>query len=103
VLEKDFRTADGVISLVQASNDGPTPLGEPTTLSATADAVYAAYTWNLGDGQLRSGQVITYTYAEVGQHEAVVTATNPVGTASASTFVLIITSSVYVPLLLRQP
>jgi PKD repeat protein len=83
----------GVIPAVDlnARNDGPTPLGHTTTLTATTRlGCGVAYTWNLGDGTLGSGAVLTHTYAALGTYTAIVTASNSASTLTATTVVTVV-------------
>jgi glucose/arabinose dehydrogenase len=43
-----------------------------------------SYTWDLGDGQLRAGAVVTYTYGVTGTYSATLTVRDPLGAASTS-------------------
>jgi uncharacterized repeat protein (TIGR01451 family) len=76
------------ITGLSASNNSPTTVGNPTNLMATtmtgSDVIYS---WDFGDGGMGSGQNTSHTYTMVGQYTAVVTATNPLGFATATTFV----------------
>jgi Tol biopolymer transport system component len=73
-----------------AANDGPTELGQATTLTVSAAAGSSvSYMWDLGDGESGSGAILQHTYPSVGMYTAVVTATNPVGVMSDSTSVVI--------------
>jgi PKD repeat protein len=87
--EIDFRTTDGPITGLAASNDSPTPLGYATTLTVTADQVYVAYTWAFGDGDNGSGARATYVYPSTGIYTATVTASNSLGALTATTTVTI--------------
>jgi hypothetical protein len=92
------------ITGLTAVNDSPTLLGSPTTLTAavaTGEAI--SYTWSYGDGQTGQGATTTHTYADVGVYTAVVTATNPVNTVTATTTVTIIESGYefYLPVVLK--
>ena len=80
------------ISGLSASNDGPTVLGEATTLSAAiTGGSGVSYVWNFGDGSPlnSSGPVVSHVYPEVGTFTAVVTASNAVSSESAGTTVTI--------------
>jgi CSLREA domain-containing protein len=73
-----------------ATNDGPSLLGQPTTLTATVESgTDVSYVWDFGDGTIGAGDVVTHTYAAVGTYTAVVTATNIVNTMTASTTVTV--------------
>jgi CSLREA domain-containing protein len=88
-----------------ASNDGPTILGQPTTLMATVeDGTEVNYVWDFGDGTIGAGDVVTHTYTAVGTYTAVVTATNSVSTMTASTTVTVTPPPgrhVYLPVVMR--
>ncbi len=74
-----------------AVNDGPTPLGDITVLTATiTNGTNVQYTWNFGDGQTGDGMTTTHIYPDVGTYMAVVTATNSVSTLTATTTVEIV-------------
>ena len=95
---------DVPISGLVAINDGPTPPGQATTLTATITAgSNVSYTWNLGDGSLVSGMVVTHTYPIAAVYTATVTASNGVGIYTATTTVAILALAptirfVYLPL-----
>ena len=75
---------------LSAENDSPTLLGGQTTLSATVEAgTNVIYTWDFGDGELGSGQVVTHVYPAVDVYTTTVTATNSAGSVTATTLVII--------------
>lgn len=78
---------DAPISDLTASNDGPTILGATTNFSASSSGNNVTYTWDFGDGTSGSGPTPSHTYAAVGSYVAQVTASNGVGSQSASTVV----------------
>ncbi|MBN2007545.1 MAG: FG-GAP repeat protein [Anaerolineae bacterium] len=86
------------VSGLLAFNDGPTPMGTPTTLSATVETGSGVtYTWAFGDGEFfypqnwpDSGKTVTHVYPEIGIYTATVTATNRAGQLSATTAVTIV-------------
>ena len=81
-----FSVVDTPIAGLAATSDSPTMLGASTQFTATTTAgTNIAYTWNFGDGNLGSGTNPTHSYAAPGAYMAVVTATNGVGSVSAST------------------
>ncbi len=84
--------ADVPIGSLWAGNDSPTPLGSPTTLSATIKAATGVtYIWDWGDGApLQTGAQIQHTYSVVGTFSARVTAVNGDGSQSQNTLVSII-------------
>jgi branched-chain amino acid transport system substrate-binding protein len=90
------------VSNLVATNDGPTSVGQTTTLTATvttgSDVVY---TWSLGDGSIESGQVVTHTYGTAGAFTAVVTASNRMNSVTAATSVEVVPRHVYLPMLMR--
>ena len=84
-------TEDPIIGLT-ATNDGPTPLSQATTLTALiAGGDNVSYVWDYGDGSLPEpgGAVVTHSYGQVGSYTAIVTASNSVSTAGATTMVTI--------------
>jgi PKD repeat protein len=82
---------DQTISGLSAENDGPTTLGETTTLTATITAgSNASYEWDFGDGSPKeSGAVVTHDYDAVGGYTAIVTATNSVSSQTTTTVVTV--------------
>lgn len=81
---------DEEITGLTAINDGPTPLGKKTTLSALiTTGTNVVYEWDLGDGTKGSGAVIQHKYTSVGSFIAVVTATNSLNHQSNTTTVVI--------------
>jgi uncharacterized repeat protein (TIGR01451 family) len=98
-------TVDEAIAGLEALNDSPTVLGEPTALTATVTAgSNVTYTWAFGDGEVGSGVVVTHTYTDVGIYSAVITASNSVGLLTATTTVEIAAPTIYIylPLVLRE-
>jgi uncharacterized repeat protein (TIGR01451 family) len=80
-----------------ASNDGPTPLGQTTILSATiTSGTNVSYTWALGDGEFQAGPVVAHTYPALGVYTAVVTASNPINALTTTTAVTI--TEVFTPI-----
>jgi PKD repeat protein len=93
------------IAGLAAANDGPTPLGRPTHLAATAAAGEPiTFTWALGDGAVGSGAAVAHTYPAVAVYTAVVTASNQLSLATATTTVTITPPvfRIYLPLILRS-
>ena len=90
------------VSGLVATNNSPTLWGSVTTLTASvASGSSVVYMWNLGDGQVGSGRVITHPYP-LGVYTAVVTASNSVNTLAASTVVMVTAPQhVYLPLTLK--
>ncbi len=99
-------TVEEVLTGLIAINDSPTPLGKPTTLTATVTAgSHPVYRWAFGDGMSGTGPVVTHTYPETAVYTAVVTASNGVSALTATTTVEITPALrffVYLPLVLRQ-
>jgi PKD repeat protein len=75
---------------LEAHSDGPTPLGGPTTLTATIAAGNSVrYSWAFGDGGLGSGPVVSHIYGDTGSYQALVTASNPVSQLTATTEIVV--------------
>lgn len=55
-----------------------------------------------GELQLGNGAITTHTYAAAGAYTAIVTATNGTSLVTATTQVLIVTSRIYLPLVMRN-
>jgi uncharacterized repeat protein (TIGR01451 family) len=90
------KVATATVSVVEpiaglvATNDSPTLLGSPTTLTATITAgTHVIYTWAFGDGATGSGAVTPHTYPNIGVYTAAVTASNAVSALTATTVVTI--------------
>jgi uncharacterized repeat protein (TIGR01451 family) len=82
--------SDAPIAGLQATNDSPTMLGQPTVLTATVMAgSNVTYTWALGDGEFGSGMVVSHTYPAVDVYVAVVTASNPVSELTATMAIVV--------------
>jgi hypothetical protein len=76
------------IAGLAASNDGPTELGNLTTLSATvAEGSNVGYAWDFGDGGVGSGWIVSHIYPAPGTYTAVVTASNSVSQMTDTTSV----------------
>jgi PKD repeat protein len=97
-------SAEEPIGGLSAANDSPTLLGGMTTLTASVTSGSSvAYAWNLGDGQVLIGKVVTHRYARFGTFTAIVTATNSLGQMSAATTVTITAPyHTYLPVALKQ-
>ena len=93
---------DQIISGLNAVNDGPTQLGEITTLSAwVVSGTNITYTWELGDGSPdKAGQVVTHTYPGVQTYIATVTAENSVSKVTTTTEVVIDPLMLFLPVIL---
>lgn len=86
---------------LSATNDGPTRLGDATTLSATVSTgTNVEYFWDFGDTHSGSGAVVAHTYADPGDYTATVTATNSTGSVPTSTLVEVRTY-VFLPVVLN--
>jgi PKD repeat protein len=76
------------ISGLVATNDSPTILGETTFLTATVvSGTNVIYAWDLGDGTLVTGAVVSHIYSMSGVYTATVTASNAVNSEVATTTV----------------
>jgi PKD repeat protein len=98
VVTVDPEPGPGPITGLQAFNDGPTPLGAVTTLSATVTSgEVLTFTWDFADGSSRAlGNPVVHTYAAVGTYTATVTATNAISTVAATTVVRVVPRGVEV-------
>jgi hypothetical protein len=84
------------IAGLHAVNNSPTILGDTTLLTATVlTGTNVVYEWALGDGTLLTGALVSHVYPAVGTYTAVVTATNAVSWAAASTSVEIIAAPLW--------
>ena len=94
--------SDVPIAGLTATSDGPTPLGSPTTLTASVIAgSNVTYTWAFGDGHLGGGEFVSHTYPACGVYGALVTASNAVNFITSTVPVEVI-SRVYLPLILKR-
>ena len=88
-----------------ASNDSPTPLGNPTTFTASVSfGTAVTYQWDFGDGTTGSGSTVTHTYAAAGVYHVTVVAANGGGSLSASTSVTVVgtaSNKIYLPIMER--
>jgi PKD repeat protein len=92
VIIEEPPAADDPITGLSVSNDGPTDLNNPITLTASVTGgTNINYDWNLGDGSFISddGAVISHTYSTSGTFTVLVTATNSISSASATTEVTV--------------
>ena len=93
---------DVPITGLVARNSSPTAPGRSTILSATVSTgTNIGYAWALGDGQAGSGQTVTHTYPAPGNYRAVVTASNPVSVLTATTYVTVANSDIFLPALVK--
>jgi CSLREA domain-containing protein len=96
---------DAAITGLNASNDGPTSLGSATHFSATiTSGSNVTYVWDFGDGSATApGAMVTHAYAAMGNYTAIVTATNPINSMTATTPVVIKSPyDIYLPLVLNN-
>ncbi len=95
---------DAPITGLQASNDGPTRIGETTTFTATiAGGTNVAYSWNFGDGATGSGEIVTHTYTARGVYEATVTAQNTADSQTSKTSVTVFPYYIHLPIIFEYP
>ncbi|CAG0937303.1 partial Collagenase ColH, partial [Thermoflexales bacterium] len=93
---------DVAIANLTAANDSPMKIGHLTHFTATLSAgSNVIYTWDFGNGQIDSGAFSSHMYAVAGNYTATVTATNNLGSVSASTLVTIEPVRLYLPLVLK--
>ena len=73
------------ISGLEASSDGPTPLGSVTHFTAgVSQGTNVQYAWTFGDGSSGAGSNPTHTYGEAGSYTVRVTASNSVNQATTT-------------------
>ncbi|MBN1955885.1 MAG: PKD domain-containing protein, partial [Anaerolineae bacterium] len=73
-------------------------VGQVLTLTGSAVGLEPiTYTWNLGDGALLAGRVITHSYAATGTYPVVMTATNSCGPAVVSHTVTVVLTPTCTP------
>ena len=99
---------DVAIAGLTAVNSSPTELGTATFLTGTiAAGTNVSYTWDLGDGTVGHGRLLSHTYSLTGTFTAVVTASNSLNTITDTTPVVIAASLpapsfiLYLPLLTK--
>lgn len=80
----DIGAAEAGATLLLATSNSPTALGQPTSFSASGLGAGFTYTWDFGDGASGSGISTSHTYGAAGVYSAVVTAVNGATTRSAS-------------------
>jgi PKD repeat protein len=84
---------DVAIAGLTAVTSSPTELGTATFLTATITAgTNVSYTWDLGDGTVGHGRLLSHPYSLAGTYTAVVTASNSLNTITATTPVVIAAS-----------
>jgi len=90
-----------VTTTLVASHNGPKQPGEIVTFMAYAPTgSNVEYTWDLGNGAVRSGATVTRTYAAPGNYTVVITASNSVSTITRTLNVPIL-AHLYLPLVLK--
>ncbi len=78
------------ITGLSVSNISPTGLTHETAFAAsTLTGNGVTYDWSFGDNSVGQGQFPTHTYSAIGVYTAIVTASNPVNSVTASTQVTI--------------
>jgi len=88
--EESLRANGAPLVELWANNDGPTLLGEITTLQAqVSNGNNAIYSWDLGDGTLATGGVVTHHYLQQNVYDARVTAIVNAFVLKASTPVIV--------------
>jgi TolB protein len=93
------------ISGLAAVNNSPTMILFPTILSATINAgTNVSYTWDLGDGSIGSGAVVSHIYPDLGFYTASITASNSANTLTATTAVTIseLIGDMYLPAVVKE-
>ncbi len=89
----------GPIAGLVASNSSPTPLGSLTFFSASVETgTMVDFVWSFGDGDFGVGAVVSHTYELPGLYTAVVTASNPINSLTATTPVIIKVGSTVDPI-----
>lgn len=76
---------------------------QTVTLSATVAGgdVPIPFSWDLGDGGIAQGQVVTHTYGQAGSYTVTLSATNCGGSGSAVVRETVVVPA-YLPLILRE-
>ncbi|MCB8946247.1 MAG: PKD domain-containing protein [Ardenticatenaceae bacterium] len=89
---------DVAIGELTAVNNSPTALGTTTLLTATmSSGTNVSYLWNLGDGTVVNGRLVSHTYSMTGTYTAVVTASNSLSLVTATTMVVVTSSPISTP------
>ena len=95
---------DVSITGLTAQNSSPTGLGNSTQFTATITAGSSVnYTWNFGDGFTTTGRTAAHDYTAAGNFAAIVTATNTLGSAFATTPVTITRATPVVTITAHTP
>ena len=88
------QTAETEITIVEpigaliATNSSPSQVGQSTVLTATITGggeEGTTFMWDFGDGESGTGEVVSHTYAAVGDYTAIVTATTLLESQTAQT------------------
>jgi hypothetical protein len=93
---------------VLLSREPETPMaGEVVALTAEATGTEPiAFAWDLGDGTVAAGAVVTHTYALSGTYAVVLTATNPCSLVTVTEQLMVeapvVEQRIYLPVLLRN-
>lgn len=83
------------ISVLTATHDGPTLLGQPTNfVAAVTGGNNVGFTWELGAGQTQNGASITHQFTETGRYPVTVIAQNSVSQQSQLLQVDVLTTPV---------
>jgi uncharacterized repeat protein (TIGR01451 family) len=98
---------DVAIAGLSAANDSPTLVGNPTALTTTTTAgSNVTYAWAFGDGTFGAGSPVSHTYPAIGTYTAWVTASNSLGSLTATTVVSVTEGApsfaVYLPLVMKS-
>jgi len=81
---------DAAIGGLSAATKSPTALRSATPFTATiAHGTNVSYAWGFGDGATGSGTTVQHTYSALGLYTVLVTATNSLGQATATTTVTV--------------
>lgn len=90
----EITVGDVPITGLSVASNSPKAINQTVNFSATlGSGVNVTYTWDFGDGSalLVAGATTTHAYANAGNYQVTVTASNATNTASASTAVTILT------------
>jgi pullulanase len=84
------------ITGLSAQNSSPTPLGSATFFTASiGGGTGVGYAWSFGSGASGAGATPAYAYPAAGNYSALVTATNSLTIATASTAVKVVALDAY--------
>lgn len=76
-ISQTITVIDQPVTGLAIRHDGPTELGQVTTLTATVETgTQVAYQWDLGDGTTSQQPMIEHTYDQPGRYTVSLTATN---------------------------